>query len=52
MEGAAGPSARLKSKIKPFFLRRLKKQVAKDLPDRIDKVIYADFDKEEKEALL
>ena len=48
MEGAAGPSARLKSKIKPFFLRRLKKQVAKDLPDRIDKVIYADFDKDEK----
>ena len=48
MEGAEGPSIRLKSKIKPFFLRRLKKEVAKDLPDRIDKVIYADFNEEER----
>ena len=45
MEGAAGPSARLK-RIKPFFLRRLKKQVAR-LLDRIDKLFMQTL-KEEK----
>lgn len=32
--------ARLKRKISPFILRRLKKSVAKDLPDKIIKVSY------------
>ena len=32
--------ARLKRKISPFILRRLKKTVAKDLPDKIIKVSY------------
>ena len=48
LEGAPGPSKRLKKQDKAILLRRLKKEVAKDLPDRIDKVIYADFDKDER----
>jgi SNF2 family DNA or RNA helicase len=40
--GAAGEEAllRLKRKIHPFIMRRLKKTVAKDLPDKIIKVSY------------
>ncbi len=40
--GAAGDEAlaRLKRKLHPFILRRLKKSVAKDLPDKIVKVSY------------
>ena len=40
--GAAGEEAqsRLKRKLHPFILRRLKKTVAKDLPDKIIKVSY------------
>jgi len=40
--GAAGEEAqrRLKRKLHPFILRRLKKTVARDLPDKIVKVSY------------
>lgn len=39
-ENAEATLARLKRKISPFILRRLKKTVAKDLPDKIIKVSY------------
>jgi len=38
--------ARLKRKISPFILRRLKKTVAKDLPDKIVKVSYCPMGEE------
>ncbi len=37
-------SARLRRMISPFILRRLKKDVLKDLPDKLEKVCYAKFD--------
>ena len=47
--------ARLKRKLHPFILRRLKKMVAKDLPDKIVKVSYCpmsdDAQREYSEAL-
>ena len=39
-DNAEAVLARLKRKISPFILRRLKKTVAKDLPDKIIKVSY------------
>ena len=36
--------ARLKRKLQPFILRRVKKTVAKDLPDKIIKVSYCPMD--------
>ena len=39
-EDAEAVLARLKRKLSPFILRRLKKTVAKDLPDKIVKVSY------------
>lgn len=48
--------ARLKRKLHPFILRRVKKTVAKDLPDKIIKVSYCPMDedtqREYNEALL
>ena len=38
----------LKSKVKPFILRRLKKDVAKDLPSRTDITLQAEFSEEER----
>lgn len=38
--------SRLKLKITPFILRRLKKSVAKDLPDKIIKVSYCPMDED------
>ena len=37
----------LRAKIFPFMLRRLKKDVLKDLPDRIEQTIYVDMDSEQ-----
>ena len=36
--------AKLQRKIRPFILRRLKRMVAKDLPDKITKVFYSTLD--------
>ena len=46
--GEAGESAqaRLKRKLHPFILRRLKKLVAKDLPDKLVKVSYCPMPEE------
>ncbi len=38
----------LRRKIYPFVLRRLKKDVLKDLPDKIEQVLYVDMTKEQK----
>ena len=52
---AEDAQARLKRKLHPFILRRLKKSVAKDLPDKIVKVSYCplaeDAQREYVEAL-
>jgi superfamily II DNA or RNA helicase len=39
---------KLQQFIQPFVLRRTKKQVAKDLPDKIESVIYCDMTDEQK----
>ena len=36
---------RLNMRIKPFILRRLKKDVAKELPDKTETIIYSEMDK-------
>ncbi|MBC2605302.1 DEAD/DEAH box helicase [Pelagicoccus albus] len=38
----------LRNRMKPFFLRRLKTEVAKDLPERIEKDIYCDLEGEQR----
>ena len=39
---------RLHTMISPFLLRRLKGDVLKDLPDKIEEVVYTRFDKEQE----
>lgn len=39
---------KLKNQISPFLLRRKKKEVVKDLPDKIENNIYIDFHEKEK----
>lgn len=46
-EGAA-VLERLRHKIHPFILRRLKKDVAKDLPDKIVRIAYCPMDEEQQ----
>ena len=38
--------------IGPFILRRLKKDVLKELPDKMETVLYSAFDKEQKELYM
>jgi superfamily II DNA or RNA helicase len=38
----------LKNVFKPFILRRTKKQVAKDLPEKVEQIIYCDMKSEQK----
>ncbi len=42
------PMERLHKLIAPFILRRLKKDVLKDLPDKIEEVVYAQMEGEQK----
>jgi len=44
--GAEDAQARLRRKLHPFIMRRLKKSVAKDLPDKIVKVSYCPLDED------
>ena len=44
--------ARLKRKLHPFILRRLKQTVAKDLPDKIVKVSYCPMDEDSQRDYL
>ncbi len=46
--GEPGAAAKLRSKIRPFVLRRLKKDVAPELPPRSDAVLYVELDDAER----
>lgn len=41
---------RLRARIKPFLLRRLKKEVASELPPRTEAVLYCELDERERNA--
>ena len=43
---------RLKSQIYPFILRRMKRDVAKDLPDKIESVAYCELTSDQKDLYL
>ena len=43
---------RLKSQIYPFILRRMKRDVAKDLPDKIENIAYCELTPEQKDFYL
>ncbi len=47
-EQDAGALERLKKLIGPFVLRRVKKDVLKELPDKMEQVIYSSFEEEQK----
>jgi len=46
--GDAGAAARLRERIRPFVLRRLKKDVAKELPPRTDAIMYVELEEAER----
>ncbi len=46
--GDAGAAERLRRKIRPFVLRRLKKEVAPELPPRIEAVLYCELEEQER----
>ena len=47
-EGVAGAAERLRARIRPFVLRRLKKDVAPELPPRTEAVIYCGLSEAER----
>lgn len=47
-EGQAGAAEQLRLKIKPFLLRRLKREVARELPPRTDLVLECELNDEER----
>ncbi|MFN0249893.1 MAG: SNF2-related protein [Kofleriaceae bacterium] len=47
-EGDAGAAARLRERIRPFVLRRMKTEVARELPPRTDAVMYVELDETER----
>ncbi|WP_051526004.1 DEAD/DEAH box helicase [Butyrivibrio proteoclasticus] len=49
LDGDEEAMRRLKRMISPFILRRLKKDVLKDLPDKLEENIYAPMAKEQEE---
>lgn len=46
--GSESSAAALRERIKPFVLRRLKREVAKELPPRTDVVLRCELDREER----
>ena len=48
-KGEAGPLARLRERIHPFFLRRLKRDVAPELPPRTDSTLTAELTPTERD---
>ena len=46
--GDPGAAERLRHKIRPFVLRRLKKEVAPELPPRIEAVLYCELEEQER----
>ncbi|HEX5656338.1 MAG TPA: DEAD/DEAH box helicase [Polyangiales bacterium] len=49
-EGDRDAAARLRTRIKPFVLRRMKREVAKELPPRTDVVLRCTLDADERAA--
>ncbi len=47
-EGRADSAERLRRRIRPFVLRRLKRDVAQELPPRTDSVLYVSLDERER----
>lgn len=47
--GAAGAAAALRKKVRPFVLRRLKRDVAPELPPRTDQVLYCELEDGERD---
>ncbi len=49
--GATGKTARrLRTRLGPFVLRRTKKEVVRELPDKIEKIIFCDLSTQQKEV--
>lgn len=46
---SATQEQRLKSIIAPFLLRRTKEEVAKDLPEKLENIVYCDMSEEQQE---
>ncbi|MGC4089200.1 MAG: DEAD/DEAH box helicase [Polyangiaceae bacterium] len=46
--GNAGAGARLRAKVRPFVLRRLKRDVLPELPPRTDAVLHVELDENER----
>jgi superfamily II DNA or RNA helicase len=46
--GDADAAARLRDRIRPFVLRRMKRDVAKELPPRTDAIMYVELDDAER----
>src|SRR5581483_3340593 len=42
--GDAGAASRLRAKIRPFVLRRMKREVLPELPPRTDSVLHVELD--------
>jgi superfamily II DNA or RNA helicase len=49
-EGRPGAAASLRSRIKPFVLRRLKREVAPELPPRSEAVLHVELDDRERDV--
>ncbi|MEX2580053.1 MAG: SNF2-related protein [Verrucomicrobiales bacterium] len=49
-EPPAGVRERLSRRLRPVILRRLKREVAKDLPDKIEQVVYCDLTPTQQEV--
>jgi superfamily II DNA or RNA helicase len=49
-DGDAGAAARLRKRIGPFVLRRLKQDVAPELPPRIESVLHVQLDDRERDV--
>jgi superfamily II DNA or RNA helicase len=47
-EGDAAAAARLRDRIRPFVLRRMKTEVARELPPRTDAIMYVELDEAER----
>ena len=50
--GSQDVGRRLRKLISPFILRRLKRDVAKDLPDKIENLLYCDLLPEQKDLYM
>jgi superfamily II DNA or RNA helicase len=50
LDGDATALARLRARLEPFVLRRLKKEVAADLPPRTETTLYSELGEDERET--